>query len=246
MKLASLPHGRDGRLIVVSRDLHWYADADHLVPTLQAALDSWDQYEPALRSLSVELEHGAIPQKRFHEREAAAPLPRAYQSSFGAGFRGARDAVAVGAAASVRATACALTGDVPQGASRADALAGIRLVGLAMTVAAQDATTTLAVHCSPVFVTLDELGDSWRDGHLHGQMVKEINGKPAGAIAADHADLGALIAGLAQSQAVGTGAVVGSPAGGEAFSLTLGDVLRIEMRDSAGHSIFGAIEGEVV
>ena len=79
MKLASLPQGRDGRLIVVSSDLAWYADADHIVPTLQAALDGWDRHAPALEALATELEHGAIPQKRFHEREAAAPLPRAYQ-----------------------------------------------------------------------------------------------------------------------------------------------------------------------
>jgi fumarylacetoacetate (FAA) hydrolase len=79
MKLASLPQGRDGRLIVVSRDLAYYADADHIVPTLQGALDNWDRHEPHLRSLATELEHGAIPQKRFHEREAAAPLPRAFQ-----------------------------------------------------------------------------------------------------------------------------------------------------------------------
>ncbi len=79
MKLASLPQGRDGRLIVVSSDLHWYADADHIVPTMQGALDDWVRHAPALQSLSTELEHAAIPQKRFHEREAAAPLPRAYQ-----------------------------------------------------------------------------------------------------------------------------------------------------------------------
>ena len=79
MKLASLPQGRDGRLIVVSNDLAWYADADHIVPTLQGALDDWDRLAPALAALATELEHGAIPQKRFHEREADAPLPRAYQ-----------------------------------------------------------------------------------------------------------------------------------------------------------------------
>ena len=79
MKLASLPQGRDGRLIVVSGDLAWYADADHIVPTLQAALDQWERFAPQLESLGIELEHGAVPQKRFHEREAAAPLPRAYQ-----------------------------------------------------------------------------------------------------------------------------------------------------------------------
>ena len=79
MKLASLPQGRDGRLIVVSNDLAWYADADHIAPTMQYALDGWDRLAPALEALATELEHGAIPQKRFHEREAAAPLPRAFQ-----------------------------------------------------------------------------------------------------------------------------------------------------------------------
>ena len=79
MKLASLPQGRDGRLIVVSNDLAWYADADHIVPTLQGALDDWDRLAPALAALAIELEHGAVPQKRFHEREADAPLPRAFQ-----------------------------------------------------------------------------------------------------------------------------------------------------------------------
>lgn len=79
MKLASLSGGRDGRLVVVSSDLAWYAEAGHLVPTLQAALDDWDRHEPALRALATELEHGAIPRERFHERAAMAPLPRAYQ-----------------------------------------------------------------------------------------------------------------------------------------------------------------------
>ena len=42
MKLASLKHGRDGRLVVVSADLAWSADARHIAPTLPAALDDWD------------------------------------------------------------------------------------------------------------------------------------------------------------------------------------------------------------
>jgi fumarylacetoacetate (FAA) hydrolase len=79
MKLASLPQLRDGRLIVVSDDLAWYADADHIVPTMQGLLDEWDRHSPYLAALAIELEHEAIPRKRFHEREAAAPLPRAYQ-----------------------------------------------------------------------------------------------------------------------------------------------------------------------
>ncbi len=86
MKLASLPQRRDGRLVVVSGDLAWYADADHIVPTLQAALDGWERYAPSLEALATELEHGAIPRKRFHEREATAPLPRAYQWADGSAY----------------------------------------------------------------------------------------------------------------------------------------------------------------
>ena len=86
MKLASLPHGRDGQLVIVSRDLAWYAAADHLVPTLQAALDDWERHEPALQALATELEHGAIPRERFHERRVAAPLPRAFQWADGSAY----------------------------------------------------------------------------------------------------------------------------------------------------------------
>ena len=79
MKLASLKHGRDGALVVVSSDLAWYADAAAIAPTLQAALDDWDRMEPDLRNLATDLEHGAIPKERFHEHDAAAPLPRVCQ-----------------------------------------------------------------------------------------------------------------------------------------------------------------------
>jgi len=68
MKLASLKSGRDGRLVVVSDDLAWYTDAGHIAPTLQFALDHWDEVEPALRNLATDLAHEAIPMMRFHER----------------------------------------------------------------------------------------------------------------------------------------------------------------------------------
>jgi fumarylacetoacetate (FAA) hydrolase len=79
VKLASLKGGRDGRLVVVSRDLAWCVDASPIVPTLQAALDDWERHEPDLRGLAEELEHGFAPRERFHEHAAASPLPRAYQ-----------------------------------------------------------------------------------------------------------------------------------------------------------------------
>src|SRR5918998_2013549 len=86
MKLASLKDGRDGRLVVVSDDLHWYTDAKLIAPTLQAVLDDWTRYESALRGLAESLEHGSVPRERFHEHEAASPLPRAYQWADGSAY----------------------------------------------------------------------------------------------------------------------------------------------------------------
>lgn len=86
MKLASLKSGRDGRLVVVSDDMAWYADAAHIAPTLQAALDDWEHTAPKLNSLAMDLAHEAIPMMRFHERTAAAPLPRAYQWADGSAY----------------------------------------------------------------------------------------------------------------------------------------------------------------
>lgn len=78
MKLASLKHGRDGRLVIVSRDLTSYLDASALYPTLQAALDDWQVAEPKLRSLAEALEDGTVMRKPFDQTTVAAPLPRAY------------------------------------------------------------------------------------------------------------------------------------------------------------------------
>jgi fumarylacetoacetate (FAA) hydrolase len=86
MKLASLKHGRDGRLVVVSRDLTRYADATHIAPTLQAALDGWKRAASRLESLAGEVELGAVPTERFHEKECDAPLPRAYQWADGSAY----------------------------------------------------------------------------------------------------------------------------------------------------------------
>ncbi|HEX7758209.1 MAG TPA: fumarylacetoacetate hydrolase family protein [Caulobacteraceae bacterium] len=86
MKLASLKGGRDGRLVVVSRDLAWFAGAEAIAPTLQAALDDWERCEPLLKGLAESLELGAVPRLRFHEHEAASPLPRAYQWADGSAY----------------------------------------------------------------------------------------------------------------------------------------------------------------
>ncbi len=79
MKLATLADGsRDGRLVVVSRDLARAADAGAVAPTLQAALDDWARAAPALAALARELEAGRGDSSAFDSRRALAPLPRAY------------------------------------------------------------------------------------------------------------------------------------------------------------------------
>lgn len=333
MKLASLPAGRDGRLIVVSDDLAWYADAGHIVPTLQALLDDWDRHAPFLSALATDLAHEAIPRHRFHERLAAAPLPRAYQWVDGSAYvnhvelvrrargaelpasfwtdplmyqggsddlRAARAPIALADESwgcDFEAEVCVVTGDVPQGADRDEALAAIRLVGLVNDVSLRNLISgelakgfgflqsKPASHFSPVFVTPDALGDAWRDGRLHLPLMVDLNGKPFGRVNAGEDctfDFGALIAHLARTRKVGAGTIVGSGTvsnrdadgspgrpvaeGGRGYAciaeqrvveqialgaaatpfLRFGDVVRIEMRDAHGHSLFGAIEQDVV
>jgi fumarylacetoacetate (FAA) hydrolase len=86
MKLASLKHGRDGRLVVVSADLARRVDAADIAPTLQAALDDWDRAVSALRALDRRLAAGEASPRPFSDADAASPLPRAYQWADGSAY----------------------------------------------------------------------------------------------------------------------------------------------------------------
>lgn len=87
MKLASLKHGRDGHLIVVSRDLDRYVSAREIVPTLQAALDDWDKYQPLLQALSDDLGKGKRADARQLDMNGlASPLPRTYEFLDGSAY----------------------------------------------------------------------------------------------------------------------------------------------------------------
>jgi len=261
MKLASLKHGRDGRLVVVSNDLNWFTDAFLIAPTLQAALDDWERCEPLLRALAESLEHEAVPRGRFHERDAAAPLPRAYQWADGSAyvnhvelvrkarnaempatfwtdplmyqggsdhFMGPRDAIPLKDEAwgcDLEAEIVVVTGDVPLGASRDEALASIRLVGLVNDVSLRNlipgelakgfgfVQSKPASALSPVFVTPDALGDRWKDGKLSGALSVQLNGKDFGRADAGvdmTFDFGVLIAHLAKTRALIAGSIIGS------------------------------------
>ncbi len=84
MRLASLKNGRDGRLVVVSRDLSRCLPADGVASTLQAALDDWSNARPLLTTLAARLESGEG--ESFDESRCASPLPRAYQWADGSAY----------------------------------------------------------------------------------------------------------------------------------------------------------------
>ena len=86
MRLASLKQGRDGRLVVVSRDLARYIDATAIAPTLQSALDEWTRIYPQLSALAERLNSAADIGDAFAPSACAAPLPRAYQWADGSAY----------------------------------------------------------------------------------------------------------------------------------------------------------------
>ncbi len=88
MKLATLRDGsRDGRLVVVSRDLARAVAVPEIARTLQAALDDWNRSAPALAAIAGELDAGRLPDAiRFDAARAMAPLPRAYQWADGSAY----------------------------------------------------------------------------------------------------------------------------------------------------------------
>jgi len=81
MKLATLKDGsRDGRLLVVSRDLRHASDAGTIAPTMQLAIERWSSVEPELRRLYDRLNEDRVAEAfPFDPHAVAAPLPRAYQ-----------------------------------------------------------------------------------------------------------------------------------------------------------------------
>src|SRR5262249_50831086 len=81
MKLASLKRGgRDGTLVVVSRDLSRAVAVPQVALNLQAALDNWSTAAPQLESVYKVLNQGTQPDAfPLEPSSLAVPLPRAHQ-----------------------------------------------------------------------------------------------------------------------------------------------------------------------
>jgi len=126
---------------------------------------------------------------------------------------------------------------------------------------------------SPVFVTPDELGGAWQGNKVHLPLLTHINGEWFGAPEAGvdmQFDFAQLVAHAARTRPLSAGAIVGSGTianedtskGASCFAekrtvetlesgkpvtpfMSFGDVVRIEMLDRDGGSIFGAIEQRI-
>ena len=92
MKLATLKQGdrqggRDGTLVVVSRDLSLCQSVAEIAPTLQSVLDNWDAVVADLEQVYAMLNNGharhAVP---FDPTLCHSPLPRAYQWADGSAY----------------------------------------------------------------------------------------------------------------------------------------------------------------
>lgn len=161
-----------------------------------------------------------LPESFWHD-------PLVYQGGSD-GFMGPGDPIILadeGWGCDMEAEIVVVTDDVPQGATREEALGLIRLVGLVNDVSLRGLIpaelakgfgfyqSKPASAFSPVFVTPDELGDRWQDGKLHGVLNVDLNGSPFGRADAGvdmTFDFGTLIAHLAKTRALCAGTIVGS------------------------------------
>lgn len=322
MKLASLKQGRDGVLVVVSRDLSRALKVPTIAATLQAALDDWATIRPQLEARYQRLNDGLETEAFAFEQSAChSPLPRAFHWADGSAYvnhvelvrkargaempesfwheplmyQGGSDAFIAPHSPilmadeawgiDLEAELAVITDDVPMGVSAAEAADHVQLLMLVNDVSLRNLIpgelakgfgfyqSKPSSSFSPVAVTPDELGDSWKGGKVHRPLVSHINNQLFG-----EPDAGTdmtfnfptLVAHAAKSRPLGSGTIIGSgtvsnydrSAGssclaekrmlevieqGEAKTpfLKFGDRVRIEMFDAAGQSIFGAIDQAV-
>ncbi|MCE3232412.1 MAG: fahA [Rickettsiaceae bacterium] len=178
-----------------------------------------------------------------------------------------------------------ITDDVPMGISAKDAASHIKLIMLVNDVSLRNLIPAElakgfgflhgkpATAFSPIAVTPDELGNTWKDGKVHLPLITTLNGKvfgqPNAGVDMTFSFL-KLIEHAAKTRFLGAGTIIGSgtvsnidkTSGSSCIIekrmlevvdkgtsttpfMQFGDTVKIEMLDSNGNSIFGVIEQKV-
>ena len=88
MKLATLKNAqRDGKLVVVNRDLTRYVAVPEIAHSLQEALDNWDKVESPLLDIYQELNVGKRSDAHdFDSQRCHSPLPRSFHWADGSAY----------------------------------------------------------------------------------------------------------------------------------------------------------------
>lgn len=88
MKLATLKNGtRDGRLVVVSRNLETAVEVPEIASTMQSVIENWSECERRLEKIYQALNNDTVSGAFvFDPEQVAAPMPRTYQWLDGSAF----------------------------------------------------------------------------------------------------------------------------------------------------------------
>ncbi|WP_417433506.1 fumarylacetoacetate hydrolase family protein [Kiloniella sp.] len=263
MKLATYKNDtRDGELVVVSRDLKKSVKATTIAPTLQSALDDWDNISPQLDKLYQALNNGDQTDSfDFEEPACASPLPRSYQWADGSAyvnhvelvrkargaelpdsfwtdplmyqggsdsFIGPRDDIPLGSESwgiDFEAEIAVITDDMPMGTSPEEAENHIKLLMLVNDVSLRGLIPAELAKSfgffqskpssafSPVAVTPNELGPTWKNGKVHLPLLSTLNGKLFGKPEAGEDmtfDFPTIVSHAAKTRPLGAGTIVGS------------------------------------
>lgn len=262
MKLASLNKGRDGELIVVSRDLKRAVKVPQIAATLQQAIEQWETLAPQLQHVYDAL-NGGQAENAFDLDMAKlhSPLPRAYHWADGSAYlnhvqlvRQARnaempetfwtdplmyqggsdrfiaptediEAVSESHGIDFEGEIAVITDDVPMAVTPEQAAGHIKLIMLVNDVSLRGLIpgelakgfgfyqAKPASSFSPICVTPDELGDTWKEGRVHLPLTVHLNGEKFGEPEAGPDMIFGfpeLVAHAAKTRYLGAGTVIGS------------------------------------
>jgi len=264
MKLGSLKEGgRDGTLVVVSRDLKHAVKAAGIAATLQAALDDWANVAPRLNALSADLDAGQAAGAFALDMTAlASPLPRAYEFVDGSAYLPHVERVRKARGAEVpasfytdplmyQATSAGFLGPrdpvvVPSEDYGIDLEAEVVVVTDDVPMAATPAEAAEHTWLNDQWFGAAECGVdmqfSFAELVAHAAKTRPLTaGTIVGSGTIANEDTGKGASCLAEQRTVET-LRDGKP--GTPF-LKYGDTLRIEVTDAHGASIFGAIEQRI-